>query len=116
MVRLSNPRWMRTFEQALEVMKTQIIQTLDNQDMPNHPRAQQQFNTAYRTAVAMSQRHLKVGVDNREAEKALNTLKLLPEPTPKYAHSEACFFSSIPAEENAAKTSRALPDFTVGGI
>ena len=115
-VRLSNPKWMRTFEQALEVMKTQIIQTLDNQDMPNHPRAQQQFNTAYRAAIAISQRHLKVGVDNRASEKALKTLKLLPEPIPKYTQSEACFFSSIPAEENAAKTSRALPDFTVGGI
>jgi hypothetical protein len=115
-VRLSNPRWKRTFEQALDVMKTQIIQTLDNQDMSNHPREQQQFNTAYRAAIAISQRHLKVGVDNRASEKAFKKLKLLPEPVPKYAHSEACFFSSIPAEENGAKTSGALPDFTVARL
>ena len=113
---LSNPKWERTFNHALEVMKSQIIQALDNQNTTDNPSAKQKLNTAYRAAIAMSQRHLKVGVDTRASENALKTLKLLPEPTPKYVHSEACFFPSTPVNTNSTRSPSVLPDFTTRGV
>ena len=83
------------FHRALDVMKTHIIKALDNQDTAttDNQIAQANFNAAYRTAIAMSQRHLRVAVDVREAEEALQSLNILQKTDAKKYPSSIGFFS-----------------------